>query len=344
MAYPTRYLEVLEYDPRPKLFGYQAPGIVRARSLRLLEDRAEEDYLLRHSLRDATAYQSLTELLEDWREDGTWGTDRLYMRRMGEVAATDKALLTTIRNLALLNLYGWEPERGDGFMEEAAEALLSRSRGDGWIELISRGNASVPAEERRHAARSDHWPGIAVASLLKLGVRDDRIEHFLELLEATQRADGGWLPPDALTSADADPVSLSSHPLHTSNFAVALLAHPERREGEAVRRAAGFLLDAAFTSGRYKKTSDGLWRQLAEPQWGFDALKVLWLAFHCDFGPEDERVMRIARWLAGEQGSNGLWRSSRRSPGPDEDLFLTLKAASAIKHLYDNLGAEPEEK
>ena len=345
MAYPTRYLEVLEYDPRPKLFGYQAPGVVRARALRLLENRDEDDYLLRHSLRDAKTYGPLAELLDDWQEDGTWGTDRLYMRRMGEVAASDKALRTTIRNLALLSLYGWEPSQEEGFVEEAAEVLLSRSTAEGWIELISPNNPSVPPDERSHAARSDHWPGIAASALLHLGVRDDRIERYLDLLEETQRADGGWLPQSELSRAggNRDSASLPSHPLHTANFAVALLSHPERSSGEAVRRAAGFLLDAVFTSGRYKKTAKGLWQQLAEPQWGFDALKVLWLAFHCDFGPEDERVMRIARWLAEEQGSNGLWKSRRRHPGPDEGLFLTLKATSAIKHLYDDLGAEAEE-
>jgi len=343
--YPTRYLNHLKHDPRPKLFGYKSPGAVRAGALRFLEDRDENDFLMRHSLRDAAAYQPLRDLIESWRPDGGWGTDRFYMRRWGEAAARDKALLTTARNLTLLHLYGWRQKEDDyeGYLEEATELLLARSQDDGFLQFISPDNGRLADEERTWALRSDHWPGIAVAALLNLGVNDRRIERFFEWLEANQRPDGGWLPEIELRR-HASGGSLPSHPLHTTNFALALSSHPEWKSSATARQAAEFLVRSAFTTiGPYEKANERLWYRLSEPQWGFDALKVLTIALDCGLGPEDEGIMRIVDWLLNDQQTSGLWRSSRRRPGPDEDQFLTLKAVTAIKRIYDDLAPQPDE-
>jgi len=105
---PVRWVHELRADPRPKLFGYASPGPVRVWSLRLLEERANDDFLVRHALRDARRYEPLRELLDCWRPEGHWGVERLYMRSFGEQAAEDRALLQAIRNHHLHG--GWLPK------------------------------------------------------------------------------------------------------------------------------------------------------------------------------------------------------------------------------------------
>lgn len=343
MRFPTRYLSKLKADPRPKLFGYKSPGAVRLRALQLLEDRSDDDFLVRHAQRDSRDYQPRRDLLAGWHDDGSWGSDRFYMRRWGETAARDKALLTTARNLTLLHLYGWRPDEDysqNDFLDEAAELLLSRARDDGHLQLLSPDNTRIADEDKSLASRADHWPGIAVAALMNFGVADPRIKRFLDLLEREQRPDGGWLPAlEARRHVGEE--QLPSHPLHTANFALALSTHPERRDGEAARRAASFLLDHAFRAvGGYRKAGLELWEQLAEPQWGFDTLKVLWIALNCGVGPQDTGVNKLVKWLIEAQASSGLWRSARKRPGPDEDLFLTLRATAAVKKVYDDLAGD----
>ena len=343
MKFPTRYLTKLKADPRPKLFGYKAPGAVRLGALRLLEDRDDDDFLMRHAQRDSRDYQPCRDLLAGWHENGSWGSDRFYMRRWGEAAARDKALLTTARNLSLLHLYGWRPDEDysqNDYLDEAIELLLARAKEDGWLQFISPDSSRIAEEDKSSASHADHWPGIAVAVLLNFGVADTRIERFFDLLEREQRPDGGWLP-ELEARRHSGGYSLPSHPLHTANFALALSSHPNRRNGEAARRASRLLLNHAFLPvSSYRKAGEDLWKQLAEPQWGFDALKVLWISLDCGFGPQDEGAKKIVEWLIEAQGSSGLWHTARKRPGPDEDLFLTLRAAAAVKRVFDDLAEE----
>jgi hypothetical protein len=338
MRFPTRYLGKLKADPRPKLFGYKSPGAVRARALKLLEDRSDDDFLMRHALRDARDYPPRKEIIADWHENGGWGSDRFYMHRWGEAAARDKVLVTATRNLALLSLYAWRPGEDESevdYLDEAAELILKRAGADGGLRFISPENNRAAEEGVRWIEANEHWPGIAVAALLELGVEGQRLERYLDFLERNQRPDGGWL-----TGSEAAQ-DRPSHPLLTANYALSLCAHPQRRSGEAARRAARFLLDNAFkTVGDHRLAGAALWERPALPQWGFDALKALKIALDAGFGPNDAGVMRIVEWLIGEQESSGLWHTTRRQPVPDEDLFLTLKATAVMKRIYDDLATE----
>lgn len=339
---PVRWVHELRADPRPKLFGYASPGPVRVWSLRLLEERANDDFLVRHALRDARRYEPLRELLDCWRPEGHWGVERLYMRSFGEQAAEDRALLQAIRNLHLLHLYCWRGE--GGYLPEAAELILDRSRPDGYLQFVSADSSLAAGRGRGRGPsflRSDHWPGVAAAALAALGVEDRRLDDFYGWLERTQRDDGGWLPKylaDRLrpSGGDAESHPLPSHPLHTVNFAWALSAHPRRRESGALRRAAEFLLETArrFIDRGKSAPADRLGR-LACPQWGFDGLKALRIALDAGCGPEHEGVRLLAEWLVGEQKTSGLWHGRGRRPLHDEDLFVTMWAVAALKSVFD---------
>lgn len=336
MTNPLRFLKVLTHDPRPKLFGFATPGAVRAMALHGLENRPASDFLYRHALKDCPGYEPRVRLLEDWNDDGTWGVDRLFMRANGEAAALDRALAQTVRNLALLRLYQWDNYEEEGYLPEAVEAILSRAEPDGYIRFISK-NARWVGGEHRSVSRSDHWGAFAVSELIHFGISDQRINRFYSWLLGSQRNDGGWLPEfheRQWQGGDTAP----SHPLHTYAAAVALLAHAEHRGGDEFRRALDYLLKVCFTRvGPYKRAAKSRWHSLAAPDFGHSALGVLELAAEAGIGQDDERLKPLIEWLKAQQVRGGVWPVSRRQPSHrDEELFLTLRAALAIKKIVND--------
>lgn len=336
---PVRYVHALKADPRPKLFGFESPGPVRAWALRLLEDREESDFLLKHALRDAGRYQHRVEIEEGWRAEGHWGVDRLYMRARGEAAAADKALIDAIRNLALLHLH-CRPGKGEesgGYLEATAEFILARSRQDGSLELDTPARKTDKAGHQSFRT-SGHWAGVAIAALLNFGIQDSRIDSFFHRLETTQREDGGWLPARLHRRPTKENLELPSHPLYTTAFAWALSSSTSWRTSSAALRAAENLLRTALRTVRpYKAATERHWRRLAAPQWEFDALRALEIALDTGVDPRSDDVLRIARWLIKSQRSSGIWKAEPAwGKRPDEDLFVTLRAAVALKRLIDD--------
>lgn len=335
MANPLRFLKALQHDPRPKLFGFATPGAVRAMALRGLENRPASDFLYRHALKDCPRYEPLERLLENWGEDGAWGVDRLFMRANGEAAALDRALAQTVRNLALLRLYQWGDFEEEGYLPEAAEAILSRAEPDGYIRFISK-NARWAKGEHKGVFRSDHWGGFAVSELLKFGIADERIDRYFVWLLENQRDDGGWLP-EYYERQWQDRGPSPSHPLHTYAAAVALSAHAEHRSNEAFNKALDYLLEVCFTRvGPYKRASKSRWFNLAAPDFGHSALGVLELAADAGIGQDDERLTPLIEWLVSEQKRGGLWSVSKRTTHKDEGMFLTLRAAVAVKKIVND--------
>lgn len=336
---PVRYCHLMRADPRPRLFGFQSPGPVRAWALRLLEDRSEDDFMVRHALRDAARYEPRVDLLRDWRAEGHWGVDRLFMRARGEAAAQDKAVIDAIRSLGLLHLYCWQGREGEGHLSEAAELILDWAES---VHLFARhrpDQQKVRSEGITGTVRLNHWAGIGIKLLLMLGIEDPRIEVFCEWLVSAQSDDGGW-PPRVVADRRAEGGSaLPGHPLYTAAFAYALNSHPRWTGSETVRRAAEFLLNHALLPvAPYRRAGAARWLQLANPQWGYDAITALELAL--DAGLTDHpHLQRVARRLAEEQDVSGLWRARPPwCPGPDEDLFVTLRAAVVLKRLIDDCG------
>ena len=265
------------------------------------------------------------------------------MRTYGEAAASDKALVETIKNLALLHLYCWrdEGEYVEGYLEEAKELILGRAQPDGSLKLASDASLEINDKERPEILPPDHWVGTAAAILLRLGVEDQRIDRLISWLEVNQRFDGGWLPEiykEQYREKEDAGSELPSHPLSTACFAQALIAHPQSRREETARRAIECLLSLSLPSTRLSTAGlDMQWERLAEPQWGFDTLKLLHSALDAGFDLENEGVVRLANRVVGLQLSSGLWRSSRKRPEPDEDLFLTLSATVALKKAFESV-------
>lgn len=347
-----RYVNEFKRDPRPKLFNYTAPGPVRTWALRLLEDRGDDDFLLRHCLRDAAAYGPRKRLLEDWKAEGHWGIDRLYMRSFGEAAARDRALVQAVKNLGYLYLFCWpetgkpaeEGETHDERFDAATELILARSQPDGFLQFISPECKWTEAAGAPHILRSDRWGGAAAAVLLKAGVEDERLEAFCLWLLRTQRPDGGWLP-DYHALRYGSPGSLPSHPLHTTVFARALCAHPRCRASEAAKRAVEFLLDRVYRdTGPYRGAGADQWRRLASPQWRFDALAALALANEVGAVSGSERAREIVDRLRAAQDDKGLWRSRGEPDAPfpraDADLFLTLKVTATFRRYFELAGED----
>ena len=262
----VKYLKELKYDARPKLFGFAAPGPVRAQALVGLENRQPKDFLLRHALKDCPKYEPRVRLLESWKMDGTWGADRLYMKSHGEAAADDRALVESIKNLYALDLYLWDEEE-EGYLEELAEKIIERSDDDGFIRMISRKARWTEGKDTSVYA-SDHWGGLAVALLVRYGFDDPAIDSFYQYMERTQRADGGWLPEFFVKSAGGtvDEKTMPSHPLHTYSYATALAIHPDYSGSDAFRRAVTFLLGVCFTDTcPYSRASEDRWYSLTWP-------------------------------------------------------------------------------
>ena len=336
MSNPLRFLSVLTHDPRPKLFGFATPGAVRAQALHGLENRPASDFLYRHALKDCPVYEPRVRLLEGWKEDGTWGADRFFMRANGEAAALDRALAQTVRNLSLLRSYQWNEIEEEGFFPEAAEAILSRAETDGFIRFISK-DARWVKSEHASVLRSDHWGAFAIAELIGFGVEDERIDRFYSWLLGNQRDDGGWLPEYYERQwQGSDPAP--SHPLHTYAAAVSLGSHPKHKNSKAFRRVLDYLFHICFTKvGSYKRASKSRWYSLTAPDFGQNALGVLELAAVAGIGKDDERLRSLIEWLTAQQKRGGVWPVSRRQVShKDEESFLTLRAAVAIKIIIDD--------
>jgi hypothetical protein len=340
MAIRSEYLKHLRIDPRPKLFGFSAPGPVRLRALRDLEDRPDSDFLVRHATKDCHHYEPLATLLSHWRTDGTWGTDRLFLRAHGEGAALDRALVDATRFLTLLHCFAWR-DADEPRLAAAADSLLARAHKDGFLGFISR-TAEWIRGEHTSVLRSDHWGGYAAAALLRLGVDHPALDRYVTWLQTNQRADGGWLPEyHARTAARGEP--LPSHPLHTAAGAAALAAHPRMAASPALKRAVDFLLDRCFQQvGAYARSSADRWSVLNEPDFGYGIIAVLARATDAGLTIADERVARIASILREAQQDTGFWipDGKRLDEHPDEGIFLTLAAASTVRRLIDVPGAD----
>lgn len=343
MTLRNEYLKHLRIDPRPKLFGFSAPGPVRLRALRELEDRPGSDFLVRHAARDCNHYEARNMLLSQWRTDGTWGTDRLFLRAHGETAANDRALVDTVRCLTLLQRFAWRDDEGDPRLQAAADSILARGQEDGFLGFISRG-AAWARSEHVSVFRSDHWGGFACAALLDLGVRRPAIDRFIAWLESNQRPDGGWLPEYHVHDvARNERERKPSHPLHTASAAAALAAHPRTRVGASLRRAVEFLLDRCFTPvGDYARSTAERWRILNEPDFGYGGPAVLTRAADAGYSITDERVVRIIEFLRDRQQDTAFWipEGKRMDENPDEGFYLTLAIAAAVRRLVDIKVAE----
>lgn len=329
MLKPYKYLNKLKHDARPKLMGFASPGAVRAASLKLLENRPSDDFLLRHALKDCPGYNALKDILAGWSKEGHWGIDRLYMRLKGEDAAQERALRNAIRNLHRLAMYLWNGKGGK--LKRTARLLLDGMGEDGFISVVH--------NRKSKRRKVDHWGGYAVEALITLGIEDDRFDRFFQYLLKNQRADGGWLPELAVPASLREQAEgLPSHPLFTVSFARAMAASDKWRESAEFAKAVEFLLSICFRKDLgYKKFKNDGWHTLACPTFGYSAIEILRLAADAEVNPEDGRIKDIITWLVEQQEKSSLWKTTvNRKPYPDEEMFLALECATTIKELLDD--------
>jgi squalene cyclase len=329
---PLEYLKILKFDPRPKLFGYAAPGPVRALALKALEGRKDSDFLLRHAIKDCPRYEARKKLLKTWTASGHWGIERLFMRKNGEAAARDRALVNAIRNLYQLNLYLWFGEEGDEqHLEALADLVLERARPDGSIHFISE-NATWTEGLAGTVFTSDHWGGFAVSILTLYGYEDEKLNLYINHLKVSQREDGGWLPEYFAKEGET-----VSHPLHTISNAFALSA-VEPKSAATIKAVEFLLSNWTADSFSYKRAGQYEWFKLEVPSFTFNALNILSIAAEAGFASDDPRIDRILKWLIGEQQKDGTWPvSANREVRKNEELFLSLRVAMVIKQFYSPL-------
>jgi len=294
-------LKLLRKDPRPALFGFRAPGIVRAGALLGIEERDETDFLVRHAGRDVELFAARTDLLEDWQADGHWGISRLLMKSKGERAAHQAAVRQGVTNLSLLAAYGYQlkaDHRLGRFCEFARGQLFGPSLKRGRISLQAAYFAALLA-------------GNSAANLIP-----NKIAALLK-----QAHDH---PEDVATSSADEVLRRFSTSVHALFWRHAM--------GEDVAVAAADALKRAVDTGiaDYPQLD-----RLRTPAVSINRLHLCRLAVLAGFDDDHSLSKYQLEPLLNLQQKNGLWASVRSEPFPDEDLFLTLEATLVIKAMID---------
>ena len=318
------WVGLLLADPSPCL---------RLRVLRELLDRTDDDGEVQELLALRSSDPLLAETVAAQDEDGSWPATREPDAPTGDsVYATAVALLR-------LGYLGLGPEHDS--VRRGAEYLFSQQQADGAWPLHARrcrrdggdGYSMMPMQT-----------AIPLHGLAMCGYAPDaRAEKAYEWLLAQRLPEGAW--PTGIAGGDFGYVGGYRRIAHsrwgcrsnTTGALNCLALHPQRRTGDAARRALDLLL------GRETRETQTLGFEVArrvgfEPSRGFithyarfDLAQMLDLCARVGASPaNDERVAALMAFVREQQGEYGLWEYA---PRPQASRWVTFDVLRSLRRL-----------
>lgn len=300
-------LQLLNKDPRPTLFGFRSPGCVRAAALLGIEDRADDDFLVRHANKDILRYPELITLLETWGNDGHWGISRLQMKAMGLKKAEKIAIRTAIQHLMQLQLYQYDLSRNT----RRLKTLISFCTPSVFAPAILHNRLSVQASALTLV--------LSQAQLFSL-IPDE----YRKMLEQ-------WLSQVEQGEDTANPISWEN-PQRSISACHLGLAGLQAAGIDSSQTALQLLQWIAETGDQFREE----WSRMMMPSIRFSWKSCLELAVIANLTTTDPLVKPWVDAVIAEQQDNSLWQSDRKDPLPDENLFLTLDIVLLLKQLVKN--------
>lgn len=315
--------------------------------------RDERDPLVQRTIAECKVYPPRLKLLRTLREDGTWPISKA--RKAAEDAGPGPPVgwtyITMLRNLQLLE--DLKTDKSEGHISAALEKILNWQTKEGYILGPKHDIFPLP-----------HYNGYAVRNLFIYGMEDDpRVKRLANWLLRIQRHDGGWVIPyqedvkylpeyrhmkmrDFLElvrkgeTQESDPKGFEDIPscIWTTMMVVRGLARGSAyRHRREILRGADFFLDRFLKKNWHTSyyRSEKNWTQLKYPPYPGNGLTALYLLTILGYGPGDERMEKLIRWLLSARHSDGFWWQSDR-PHVQKDQWITGFAVDVLNRYSKN--------
>jgi hypothetical protein len=324
----------------PLLLADPSPCL-RLLVLRELLGRPDDDSEVQELCDLRAADTAVADLLAGQQADGSWRADGRVWQG-GDARATALALM----RLGYLGFGGEHPAVARG-----AAYLLNLQHGDGSWSIPRDGDEGG---EREGYSMVPLQTAIPLRALAVCGyATDPRAEKAYTWLLDQRLEDGAW--PTGIASDVYGYVAGYRRLAHsrwgcrsnTTGALICLALHPERRHGDAARRALDLLL------GRETRERQSVGFEIArtlgsEPVRGFltfyarfDLAQLLDLCWRIGATLEDRRVADLAAFVGGLCGAYGLWEYG---PHPEASRWVTFDLTRSLSRLDaegDWVGAEP---
>jgi hypothetical protein len=190
-----------------------------------------------------------------------------------------------------------------------------------------------------------YYSGAILGLLIQAGyAADPRVEKCFQWLLSMRQSDGGWSIPMIthkldretqyrLSSEYAEPLQPErSKPFShnaTGMILRAFAAHPQYRNSEAARTAAGLLAGRFFQPDAYTSYHDAsYWLRFEYPFWWNNLVAALDSLSRIGLSQEDEQIRQALDWLREHQEASGLWKVSYARPDEvekDTEKVQTMK-------------------
>ena len=280
-------------------------------------------------------------LLDLQQPDGSWQPAALSHNwgHGGGILATSVALA----RLAYLGF-----DRSLPAIARAAEYLFSFQQPDGsWPmpKVAVDGEGGVNEPDHTGYDSMAHQTSFPLRGLAACGYAEDRrAEHAYDWLLAQRLADGAW--PTGIAAGVYGYVAGYRRIPHsrwgcrsnTTGALICLSMHPQRRQGEAARRALDLLLGRE-TRERYAIGFEVARLVGAEPVHGFitfyarfDLALLLDLCARVGAGRSDPRLAGLADFVLAQQGPYGLWDYPTQ---PQAARWVTFDLLRSLRSLFD---------
>jgi hypothetical protein len=274
-------------------------------------------------------------LLACQHKDGSWDTSALE----GNIPGGKRQVTSQV--LTRLGYVGFD--RDHPAVARGAAYLFSQQRGDGSWDKV---NIQQETGKGRGRDNYDMMPlqtAIPLRGLVACGyATDPRAEIAYDWLMAQRMDDGAW--PTGVISDNFGYVAGYRRIAHsrwgcrsnTTSVLICLALHPERRTGDAARRALDLLL------GRETRELQNIGFEVArivgaEPAGGwttyfarFDLALMLDLCWRVGAGTHDDRIADLVTCLRELQGEYGFWEYASR---PQTSRWVTFDILRSLSHL-----------
>lgn len=308
---------------------------------RLLE-RPMDDREVHELAQLRTSDRLFVELAERQAADGSWESGALH-------GSPQNRLLTTSQAMLRLGFLGFDASHP--VVQKGADYIFGQQASDGSWDLPERFDEREEKEGYDLIPLQTAFPlrGLAACGL----ATDPRAESAYEWLLA-QRLEDGALPA-GISSGSLGYVAGYRRMPHsrwgcrsnTTGALCCLALHPQRRHGEAARRA----LDLLLGRGTQEASSLGFdaARMIgAEPFRGFftyfarfDPGLLLRLCAQIGASLEDERVAQLVDFIRSQQNAYGIWEYRERPQASRWVTFVLLQALSQVDQSEGWVSLEP---
>lgn len=326
----------------PLLLADSSPSL-RALIIRDLLNRPEDDseFIELVNLRETDSLVS--SLVKMQANDGSWkGSDLNGSTPGGKLQATAQALT----RLGYLGLDAHHPT-----VKQGAEFIFSRQKKDGSWPLAPKWQADAI---RKDLTMVPLQTAIPLRGLATCGYSaDPRAEKAYDWLINQRLKDGSW--PTGLAGnvygyvAGYRKIAHSRWGCRTNTTAslICLALHPERRKGDAARRALDLLLsretrekqNVGFTVARIigVEPPRGYLTYFAK----YDLALILDMCWRVGASKDDERVDDLVKFIQSMRGPYGLWEYPARPEVSRWVTFDILRSLSCIDSSTDWISMEP---